>query len=90
MAKIGFGAEHFSKPTPASISRFVTIMSVVLGTFLLWINSDDNLLPEHATHVVSSLSALIIALCNAIKPFFGVEVTQSSIPTDQVTSIKNE
>jgi hypothetical protein len=85
-----FGFAHFNKPTPAGVTRAATISSVVLGVFLLWLNSGDNLFSEHTTHALSSLCGLAIALINALKPFFGVDINQPFVPTSQVTGIENK
>jgi hypothetical protein len=88
MAQVGFGIKHFNLPTPANISRAVTILSVLLPVFLLWVNSDDNLFSEHTAKVINSLGVLIIGLTNAAKPFFGVVITQPTVPATDVTAIK--
>jgi hypothetical protein len=90
MGKIGFGTEHLNMPTPASISRAVTIISVVLPAFMLWINSDDNLFTERATHIITSLGSLFTLLSNAAGPFFGVRIDTPLVPTDKVTAIEDK
>ena len=46
MANVKFGMLQVGKPTPAGINKSVTIVSIVLGVFLLWMNSDQNLIPD--------------------------------------------
>ena len=85
MANVKFGMLQIGKPTPAGINKSVTIVSIVLGVFLLWMNSDQNLIPDGAAHVLNSLGGLAISLINALKPFFGVQVSDNaSIPAVDV------
>ncbi len=89
MGKIGFGAAHLGMPTPASITRLVTGLSIFIPIFLAWVRSEDNLFGPHATKVIVSLGLLIIALANGAKGFFGVKIDTPVVPTDKVTSIDN-
>ncbi len=56
MTKIKFGGQQVENPTPASINRWVTIISVVAPAFMLWAASADNrVMGPHTTSVVTSI-----------------------------------
>ncbi len=90
MGKIGFGVEHLKLPTPASISNFVTGVSIFIPIFLTWVRSEDNLFGPNATKVMISIGLLIIGLANGAKNFFGTRIDGPVVPTDQVTVVKNQ
>lgn len=81
-----FGSLHL--PTPQTIKNIVTFTSIIVPIFTIWMNSDDNLFGERTTHFLTSIGNLIILLVNGLRPFFGVTGLPPSVPTSQVTAIK--
>ncbi len=86
MAQMNFGMGQLKNPTPAKVGRIVTVMSVVLGVFIGW-SSSTNIIPHPADDYVSGIGGLFLALSNALKPLFGVDIPQSTVPTKEVTEI---
>lgn len=85
MADVNFGMGQLKNPTPANVGRLVTILSVVLGVFIGW-SSSTNIIPHPADDYVNGILGLLLALCNALKPLFGVEVV-GNVPKSQVTEV---
>ncbi len=86
MAQINFGARQLKNPTPAKVGRIVTVMSIVLGIFIGW-SSSTNIIPHPADDYVSGIGGLLLALCNGLKPLFGVEISQATVATKDVTEV---
>lgn len=90
MSEVKFGFQHLSKPTPAGLNRTVRVATVITGIFLAWMNT-DNLIGEHAQHVINSLGGLLLGLSNGIAPLFGIQVSDSAvIPASEVKSMENK
>ncbi len=77
---------QLGNPTPAKVGRIVTILSVVLGVFIGW-SSSTNIIPHPADDYVNGITGLFLALCNALKPLFGVDVIGTTVKTTDVTEI---
>lgn len=77
--KVKFNFKQLSKPTPRSINIVNTIISTFLPAFLTWVNSDNNLFSDNATHVINSVGSLIILLSNLARPMFGLQVPDASM-----------
>lgn len=86
MADTKFGMGQLKNPTPANVGRIVTILSVVLGVFIGW-SSSTNIIPHPADDYVNGILGLLLALCNALKPLFGIEVSGPSVKTKDVTEM---
>jgi len=90
MATVKFGFTHLSKPTPAGLTRAVRIITVIVGVFLAWMNT-DNLIGEAAQHVINSLGGLILGIINGVAPMFGIEIAPTeSVPASSVQSMENK
>jgi hypothetical protein len=86
MAQVNFGMDQLKNPTPAKIGRIVTIMSVVLGVFIGW-SSSTNIIPHPADDYVNGILGLFMALTNALKPLFGVDIPSNVVATKDVTEV---
>ncbi len=88
MGQVKFGFSHLSKPTPAGITRTVRIVTVVLGIFLAWMNT-DTLIPEHYQHAINSLGGLVLGIINGVAPLFSIDISSTTaVPAGQVTSME--
>ncbi len=88
MGSVKFGFTHLNKPTPAGITRSVRVITVILGIFLAWMNT-DNLIPETAQHVINSLGGLILGIINGVAPLFSIDIASTAtVPAGQVTSME--
>jgi len=86
MAQVNFGMSQLKNPTPARIGRIVTVTSVVLGVFIGW-SSTTNLIPHPADDYVNGILGLFMALTNALKPLFGIEIPSNVVATKDVTEV---
>lgn len=84
---MAFGKNQLSNPTPAGTSMIIDVISAVAGVLVTWILS-ANFIPNNISNVVGSILGLVILLSQALKPFFGVKITGSSVPADQVTGME--
>lgn len=87
MAQVRFNLSQVNNPTPSNVGRTVTIISIVLGVFVGW-SASTNIIPHPADDIVNGIAGLLLAVANAIKPFFGVEVNGSTVPKKDVTEIE--
>lgn len=83
---IKFNAQQLKNPTPATVSNIVAVSSVILGVFIGWLGTQNIIMP-HWTAILSSISGLLLAILNGLKPFFGVQPTQDSVPIEKVTAM---
>lgn len=88
MGAVKFGFTHLNRPTPAGLNRTVRVITVVLGIFLAWMNT-DNLIPETAQHIINSLGGLVLGIINGIAPLFGIEIAPNEeVPAKDVTAME--
>ncbi len=84
-----FGRQQLGKPTPASIGFKITIISVICPVIILWLTT-ATYIPNIVSNITSSILSLIVALANVLKPFFGVNVEENSIPTEDVKEVEDK
>ncbi len=89
MASYSFGRKQIGKPTPASISFKITVISVVCPVIQIWLGT-ASYIPNVWSNILVSILGLFIALSNALKPLFGVSVEESSVPTEEVKEIEDK
>lgn len=83
---MAFGKNQFNNPTPANVNNIVSAISAIAGVIVAWLQT-ANFIPETAKEVASGILGLIIGLSQVVRPFFGVEVTSTTVPSEQVKSI---
>lgn len=83
---MAFGSKQYNNPTPAKVNNIVAAISAISGVIVAWLQTAD-FIPETPKEIISGILGLAIGLSQAIRPFFGVEVTADTIPTEQVKSI---
>lgn len=84
-----FGRRQIGRPTPASVGFKIMLISVVAPIIQVWMGT-ANYIPNKWSNIIVSVLALIIALANALKPMFGVEIEQSKIPTEDVKEVEDK
>lgn len=89
MAIIKFNRNQLKHPTPASVSSKINIIMAISGAVGGWIGT-NNFIPAKVSTVIQSFLGLIVLLCVAIKPFFGIAPTQETIPVDDVKEIEDK
>lgn len=90
MANVTFGTSSIGKPTPAGINLWVRVLTVAIGIFLAWMNT-NGLIPEITQDVLNSIGGLLLALINGIAPLFGIDVSPSEkVPASDVTAMDNK
>jgi len=81
-----FGQKQLAHPTPSQVLNFVRVTTVILSTFLGWLQTID-FIPANTIKIISGIAGLLLAILNGITPFFGVTPTGDSVPIEKVTSM---
>lgn len=89
MASFKFGRQQIGKPTPASISFKITVISVVCPVIQIWLGT-ASYIPNYLSNIFISVLGLFIALANALKPLFGVSVEEPTVPTEDVKEVEDK
>ncbi len=84
---MAFGRKQLKNPTPANISSIIAVFTVIASVVLSWVGT-ANFIPSKPSMMIQSILGLLIAVANGLKPFFGVETRQQSVPTDKVTEME--
>lgn len=88
MGKIQFGGRMLKHPTPASFERFVKIWIGVSGLFLAWMPT-NNIIPIEFQEIFTPINNLLNSVFIFLLPFFGVKVSASTVPTEDVTAMES-
>lgn len=89
MPNYSFGRKQIGKPTPASVGFKILVISIVAPIIQVWLGTAAYI-PNHVSNIIVSILALIIALANGLKPLFGVDVPESSVPTEDVKEVEDK
>lgn len=84
-----FGRRQIGKPTPASIGFKIMVISVVAPVIQVWMGTAEYI-PNKISNIVISILALIVALANALKPLFGVDIPKKEVSSDDVKEIEDK
>jgi hypothetical protein len=83
---MAFGKKQFFNPTPASANNAVSAISALCGVLGAWLQTVD-FIPDKTVKIISGILGLIIGISQAMRPFFGQEITTKTVPAEQVTGI---
>lgn len=83
---MAFGTKQWNNPTPASANNSVGAISAIGGVLIAYLQT-ANYIPGNIVDIVTGIIGLVIALSQAVRPFFGVHIESEVVPTDQVTAI---
>lgn len=89
MTAIKFGTSQLGNPTPAIWGNGIQVYTVIASIILAWIGT-ANFIPAGLSSTIQSILGLTIGIANGLKPFFGVETTQKSVPIEDVKEIETE
>lgn len=89
MATIRFGFSQTSNPTPSHINLWVKVFTVAGAAFMGWM-ATTNLIGPHTKDIINSILGLALTLTNLLAPLFGVDLSQKSVPTSEVTAIDTD
>lgn len=84
-----FGLANRNKPTPARINVLAGVFTGAIGIFIGWTGTND-IIPPKTENIVTSILGLMLLLIPVLKPLFGVEVKDDSVPANQVTAIDTD
>lgn len=84
-----FGRRQIGQPTPASVGFKIMVVSIVAPVIQVWLGT-AGYIPNNVSNIIVSILALIIALSNALKPLFGVEIPESSVPSKDVKEVEDK
>ena len=82
-----FGSKQIGNPTPANIARIVDMYSAIAAAVIAWLGTVD-FMSSYKVKVIGSILGLGILICQALKPFFGVQITSSKVPAEDVTAME--
>lgn len=86
MGEVKFGAAQIKNPTPSSLNLWVRVFTVVAGVFMGWMNT-NTLIPSGTQDVINSILGLLLGICNACAPLFGVQVNARYVKKENVSAI---
>ena len=89
MANFKFGRQQIGKPTPASIGFKIMLVSIIAPIIQVWLGT-ASYIPNTVSNIIVSLLALIIAIANALKPLFGVDVPTETVPSEDVKEVEDK
>ena len=89
MANFKFGRQQIGKPTPASIGVKIMLVSIIAPIIQVWLGT-ASYIPNTVSNIIVSLLALIIAIANALKPLFGVDVPTETVPSEDVKEVEDK
>jgi hypothetical protein len=83
MTQVKFNRQQLNNPTPKGIAFWLNIVMAICTALSGWVSS-VSFIPAQPSTIASSLLSLVVLVCMAIKPFFGVETTNKNVPIEQV------
>lgn len=86
---MAFGRKQLGKPTPASVAFNLKLIMAICSAIGAWLGS-PNFVPAKVGTVIQSFLLLVIGICIAIEPYFGVTVNSTSVPTKDVKEIEDK
>lgn len=86
MATVQFGTGQLKNPTPSGLSNYIQVFTVVGAIVLAWVGT-ASFIPLQTSSIIQSILGLLIGIANGIKPFFGVETNQKTVPIEDVTAM---
>lgn len=87
MANVSFGLDQRKNPTPSGLNFWVRVFTVSAGVILVWMPT-ATFIPHKVEEVVGSILGVLVALANALAPFFGLDdLGKGKVPISQVTAM---
>lgn len=87
MAEIKFNHKQLNNPTPQKVSRKFKIIIAIASAMTTWLGT-ANFIPANVSTVIQSVIGLVVLVCLALEPFFGVETNQKKVPIEDVGSME--
>jgi hypothetical protein len=84
-----FGRQQIGKPTPASVGFKILVISIVAPIIQVWMGT-ASYIPNNISNIIISILALTIAVSNALKPLFGVDVPEKNVPSKDVKEVEDK
>lgn len=86
---IKFNRSQLRNPTPASVSFKINIGIAIFSAVGGWIGTAA-FIPAKLSTILQSVLSLLVLICVAMRPFFGVEPTPESVPSEDVKEIEDK
>ena len=80
---IRFGRKQLKNPTPRDVAFRLNIIMAICTAVSGWLSS-ASYIPTKSSTIAASILSLVVLICMAIKPFYGVETTKKSVPIGDV------
>jgi hypothetical protein len=85
---IKFNRSQLKNPTPASVSFKINIGIALFSAVGGWIGTASFISASLST-ILQSVLSLLVLICVAIKPFFGVDPIPENVPSEDVKEIED-
>lgn len=82
-----FGRRQTGNPIPASFAFWVRVYSAIMVAFMAWMPT-AHFISHNFQDVSTSIIGLTVTIANIILPFFGVQVEEEDVPTEDVKEIE--
>ena len=87
MAEVKFGRKQIGNPTPSGVAFKLNIAIAICTATSGWISSVAFIPPRPST-ITSSLLSLAVLILMGIKPYFGIESSDKSVPIEDVAQME--
>lgn len=89
MGEVKFGRKQLLNPTPKGVAFRINIIMAICTAVSGWISS-VGFIPARPSTITSSLLSLVVLICMAIKPYYGVETSEKNIPIEDVGQMEED
>lgn len=89
MAEVKFGRKQLNNPTPKGVAFRINIIMAICTAVSGWISS-VGFIPAKPSTITSGLLSLVVLICMAIKPYYGIETTEKEVPIQDVGEMEEK
>ena len=87
MAEVKFGRKQIGNPTPKGVAFKLNVIMAISTAIAGWINTVD-FIPARPSSITAAFLSLIVLICMALKPFYGVETNEKEVPIEEVSEME--
>jgi hypothetical protein len=85
---IKFNRAQLKNPTPASVSFKINVGIALFSAVGGWIGT-AGFIPASLSTILQSILSLLVLICVAIKPFFGVDPVPETVQAEDVKEVED-
>ena len=87
MAQVSFGRKQLQNPTPKGVAFKINIIMAIATAMAGWVNTVD-FIPARPSSIIAATLSLVVLICMALKPFYGVETSEKDVPIEEVSEME--